>query len=203
MPQATSGPLRLYALVPAAEVPALKPRRGFSLLTCGPAAAVFGAPPDPADPTGAALWHDRIVGLAVARCSSVVPFRLGTDFASKAELRAAMSTHARHFAGELERLHDRVEMGLKMRFPSTASAGALLALGGLHRIHALAPEPSDRCESFSLGLDGRIFAGCYLVARGAVADFWEAILEIRREAPELPALGSGPWAPYSFCAPSL
>jgi hypothetical protein len=149
------------------------------------------------------LWHDRIVGLAVARCSSVVPFRLGTDFASKAELRAAMSSHAGHFAGELERLHGRVEMGLKMRLPSTAAAGVLCGLGGLDRIRSLAPEPTDRCESFSLGLDGRVFAGCYLVARDAVADFWEAVQEIRRAAPALPTLGSGPWAPYSFCSPSV
>ena len=202
MTKALRGSLRLYAVVPAAEASALSMRRGFSLLNCGPVTALFGWPPDPVDPLRAALWHDRTVRLAVAKCSSVVPFRLGMDFASKAELRAAVRGKALHLAQQLERFQGRVEMGLKVRLPAATAGSSPGWPGGLDPIRALAPKPSDRCEGFSLGLDGKIFTGCYLVARGAVADFWAAVQEIHRLAPELPALGSGPWAPYSFCAPS-
>jgi len=202
MAQALKGSLRLYAVVPAAEASTLSMRRGFSLFTCGPVTALFGWPPDPVDPLRAALWHDRTVGLAVAKCSSVVPFRLGTDFASKSELRAAVRGKASHLAEQLERFQGRVEMGLKVKLPSATVGSSPGLIRGLDGVRALVPEPSDRCEGFSLGLDGKIFTGCYLVARGEVADFWAAVQEIRRLAPELPTLGSGPWAPYSFCTPS-
>jgi hypothetical protein len=191
--------IRLYAVVPAEEVSALKARRSFSILSCGPAAALYGHPPDHGDRVRAAFWHDRVVGLAVESCSAVVPFRLGMDFGSEAELRATVRCNASQLAEQLGRFRGRVEMGLKVRIPAPTTDQPLRLPSGLDRVRALAPQPADRWERLGRSPQGSIFEGCYLVSRRAIEDFWQAVEGIRRSAPELPLLGSGPWAPYSFC----
>lgn len=193
------GPIRLYAVVPVEEASSLKARRSFSILSCGPVAALCGRPPEQGDRARAAFWHDRVVGLAVERCSAVVPFRLGMDFGSAAELRATVRLNAAQLAEQLGRFRGRVEMGLKARIPDPTADRPLHLPSGLDRIRALAPDPADRWERLGRSPQGNIFEGCYLVPRPAVEAFWLAVEDIRRFAPELPLLGSGPWAPYSFC----
>ncbi|HYU32485.1 MAG TPA: GvpL/GvpF family gas vesicle protein [Thermoanaerobaculia bacterium] len=190
-------PTRLYAVVPAEEGSTLKARRRFSILTCGPAAALFGHSPDHADPARAALQHDRIVASALESCSSVIPFRLGTDFASATELHAVVSRNAGQLAEQLGRFRGRVEMGLKVGLAAADQPFCLPA--GLDRVRALAPQPADRCERLGRSRQGKVFAGCYLISRPAIEDFWRAVEAIRSSSPGLPLLGSGPWAPYSFC----
>jgi len=196
LPSAAPGSIRLYAVIPAAEVSLVRARHGLSHLAVGRIAAIFGPPLIRIEPTRAALWHDRVVGSALAVCSAVVPFRLGTDFASAAELRKMMRLNARRLAEQLARLRGRVEMGLKVRLPPPRAGTALWLPDGLDRVRALAPETADRCERLR---DGNVFEGCYLISRGAVDDFWRAVETMRRDAPGQPVLGSGPWAPYSFC----
>ena|SRR5882724_1846448 len=125
--------MHLYAVVPAAEAGKLPERRSISTLACGPVAALFdplrpsrpGAPGNHA--VRVALRHDRIVGLALAACSSVVPFRLGLPLGSAAELLALLDLNSRQLTDQLARFRGRVEMGLKARlFPSVADPAALL-----------------------------------------------------------------------------
>jgi gas vesicle protein GvpL/GvpF len=190
--------LRLYAVVPAEDARALAGRRGFSVLACGTVAALFGWPPD-RDPVALACRYDRIVRLAFATCSSVVPFRLGVDLGSEGELRDVMSRNASALAAQLGRFRGRVEMGLKAGLSAPAAGRPLGLPAGLDRVRALAPAAADRRERMGPGAHGRIFEGCYLISRRAVEDFWRAVEGIRRRAPDLPLLGSGPWAAYSFC----
>jgi hypothetical protein len=192
--------IRLYAVIPAGEVSAVRARRGVSHLTAGRVAALFGPPLKRVDPTRAALWHDRVVGSALTSCSAIVPFRLGTDFASVTELRKVLRLNSRQLAEQLARFRGRVEMGLKVRLLPPLSGPQLWLPSGLDRVRALAQEPADRCERLR---DGNIFEGCYLISRQAIDDFWRAVEAMRCHAPEQPVLGSGPWAPYSFCPSPL
>jgi Gas vesicle synthesis protein GvpL/GvpF len=192
-------PLCLYAVVPGDEAPVLAARRRFSVLACGGTAALFGRSAGGLDPARAAVRHDRIVRLALANCSSVVPFRLGTELASTDELRAVVQLNAADLAEQLARFRGRVEMGLKVRLAAVAGEEALRWPAGLDRVRALAPEASGRRERFGQSPQGKYFEGCYLIERSAVDEFWQAVEGIRDLAPGLPLLGSGPWAPYSFC----
>jgi gas vesicle protein GvpL/GvpF len=192
-------PLQLYAVVPAAELSRLRPRYGVSPLVCGPVAALYGRRPDCGDEVRAALWHDGVVGLACATFSAVVPFRLGVELGSEAELRAVIGQNARALSAQLERFRDRVEMGLKVRLGRADAEPSFHLPFRLDRVRGLAPRPADRSERLGASAQGRIFEGCYLIARSAIEEFWRAVEGIRRAAPELALLGSGPWAAYSFC----
>lgn len=192
--------LHLYAAVPAEEAFTLDVcARGFPILSCGPLAAVFGHPLTCDDEVHAAVWHDHIVGLIFETCSSIVPFRMGITLASETELRATLSLNVKELSQQLARFQGRVEMGLRVRLAVAAADEPLRLPFGLDRVRALAPEQEDRVERLARSSHGRIFEGCYLISRQSVADFWRALDGIRRLAPELPLLGSGPWAAYSFC----
>lgn len=198
--------VHLYAVVPADEASRLPRRRSFSVHSCGPAAALFGPPRhgrSAAHAVHAALRHGRIVGLALNACSSVVPFRLALELASLSELDALCRLNSQALADQLARFRGRVEMGLKMKLPAPATDRSSLLPRGLDRVRGLAPEPADRCERLGFSRAGvekeRLFNASYLVARHAIEDFWRATEGIRRLAPDLPLVGSGPWAAYSFC----
>jgi len=203
MMPATLPTLQLYAVVPSEEASRLPSRRSFSVHTCGPVAALFGPSRCGANAVLAALRHDRIVRLAFTACSSVVPFRAGLEIASVAELEALLELNSQQLTGQLTRFRDRMEMGLKVTLSGSATGSSSLLPRGLDRIRGLAPEPADRCERLDFssveGARGKIFIASYLISRHAVDDFWRAADDIRRLAPELPLLGSGPWAAYSFC----
>ncbi len=192
----------LYAVVPADEASWLKTcaqRLRVSCVSCGPVCALFGDRPHGSDEVHAAVWHDRVIGMAFETCSSVVPFRMGITFASEADLRAALSFNVRELSRQLARFQGRVEMGLKVRLSAATGDEPLRLPFGLDRVRALAPERHDRAERLVRIGHGRVFEGCYLISRQHVDNFWRALDGIRRRAPEQPLLGSGPWAAYSFC----
>lgn len=192
--------LHLYGVVLADEARLLEAcAHGLSILSCGPVSAIFGHRPPGGDEVHAAVWHDRIVGLVFETCSSVVPFRMGITLASEAELQAILSLNVSEFSQQLTRFQGRVEMGLKVRLRAATADEPLRLPFGLDRVRALAPEQEDRSERLLRRSHRRIFEGCYLISRQAVEDFWRALDGIRRLDSELPLLGSGPWAAYSFC----
>ena len=112
-----------------------------------------------------------------------------------------LKTNGQTLGDQLRRFCGRLEMGLKARLtPETAPGTQLLRLPfGLERIRALAPLSSDRQEKLGTGRGGTVFEGCYLIGREDIDRFWDALERIRSAVPELALLGSGPWAPYSFC----
>lgn len=192
--------LHLFAVVPAVEAATLEARtRRGSVLVCGAIAAVFGQRPEREDEVRAALRHDRIVGLAFDTCSSVVPFRLGIELGSEAELRSVLELNADDLSSQLARFRGRVEMGLKVQLATPSTDEPLRLPFGLASVRALAPGHEDRSERLARRGRKSVFEGCYLIPRASVEEFWRAVERIRSVAPEVPLLGSGPWAAYSFC----
>jgi hypothetical protein len=173
--------------------------RGVSLFRCGAIAAIIGTPFGFADSAKAALWHDRIVARALRRCSAVVPFRLGIEVRSEAEVDSLLRLNVDELSDQLRRFEGRVEVGLKTRVALPTGDEPLCLPFGINRVRALASRAVDRHERLSRGPRGTTFEGCYLISRRAVNGFWRALNDIRRAVPEVPLLGSGPWAPYSFC----
>lgn len=195
----TSGPLCLYAIVPADDAKALSgATRGLRLVPCGPVLAITGkAGREPE--VRAALHHDHIVGRALETCSSVVPFRLGVELRSEAELHHMLEANLPPLCEHLARLAGRVEMGVKAKLAAQAAPRPMRLPFDLERVRALAPSTADRREQLERARTGPVFEGCYLILRHAIAAFWSAVEELRRTATDLPVLGSGPWAAYSFC----
>jgi hypothetical protein len=194
----TPGHVSLYAVVPTHEALAQrKALRGLRLVACGPVAAVVGKPTQ--EVPRAALRHDRGVGRALEACASVVPFRLGLVLEPKAELPHVLKVNLPTLSRYLARFRGRVEMSFKVKLAAPPSGEPLRLPFSLERFHALAPEPPDRREQVKRTPTARIFEGSYLVSRQDIEHFWSAVHEIQQACPGLPLVGSGPWAPYSFC----
>lgn len=187
----------LYAVVPAGEADGVcAGTRGIRSVVCGPVAALVGKPGN--QPARAALRHGRVVGKAVEACSSVVPFRLGVELQSEA-VQEVLQMNMELLAGHLARFHGRVEMGLKAKLAVQVANEPMRLPFDLERVRALAPMNQDRREALRRAPAGQVFEGCYLIARQAVDAYWLAVEGIRCVLPDLPLLGSGPWAAYSFC----
>ncbi|WP_224249739.1 GvpL/GvpF family gas vesicle protein [Hyalangium gracile] len=197
--QATkSGQLGLYAVVAADQALAARARlRGLRWVTRGPLTAIVGKPES--ESQRAALRHDRIVGKALAACGAVVPFRLGVVLRSQEELHRVLTANEEVLCQYLARFHGRVEMALKVKLPELLAGGLSQLPFSLEGLRALAPDSQSRRESMKRTLTGQMFDGCYLISRRDVDSFWAATDQIRQAFPSLLMLGSGPWAPYSFC----
>jgi hypothetical protein len=196
----TGGALLLPAAVPATEAAAALGRAlGVRSLADGPIAAIVG-PARREGSTRTALRHARIVARALEGCTSVVPFRLGVEFSSDQDVQDLLAENLAELCGRLGEVAGRVEMGLKVRIPLAADDRRLdEALG---RVRALAPGPGQRLERRKPVAGAVVLVGCYLVARGRIDEFWTAVSELR-SASGMRVLGTGPWAPYSFCELSL
>lgn len=185
----------LYAAVPADDAKlARSVGRGLAVVVAGAAAAVVGPrPPETADPFALALAHDRVMQRLLARCSSVLPFRLGMVAPPTDDLRRLLHSNAAALGRHLARFHDRVEMGLKIKAPAV---DATFELGPVHELVTAA---EDRIERVVERRGAALFDGVYLVARPRIDEFWAAVERIRDAAPGRPVVGVGPFAPYSFC----
>jgi len=197
-----SGPVLLHAAVPAAEASRANPRGlGLRQVVSGSLAAIVG-PARRESPTRAALRHARVVADALESCSAVVPFRLGDAIGSADEVEALLDENRTELVAGLAALFGRVEMGLKVRIPAIPHLDPERLDGALRRIRSLAPEARHRIERRRPVTGGEVLEGSYLVPRSAVEPFWAAA-DALRTGLDLRVLGSGPWAPYSFCELSL
>lgn len=194
----TPGHVSLYAVVATQDALANRPSlRGLRLVAAGPLVAVVGKPA-PEVPR-AAIRHDRAVGRALAACSSAVPFRLGIVLEPKAELPRVLEANQHTLTKYLLRFRGKVEMSLKVKLPVQPEGESQRFPFSLERLHALAPDRDSRLERVKRTPTGRIFEGCYLISRQDIDAFWAAVEALRQASPGMPVLGSGPWAPYSFC----
>jgi hypothetical protein len=199
--------LTLYAVVPGDEAVRID-RRVCRVVQCDEClAAVVGRWPLAANDTQAALSraalrHDRIVASALRSFSAIVPFRFGVTFGTDGEIVDLVRQNTNAVRNQLRRFKGRVEMGLKTLIFDAASSppGDRPKIPtSLDLVRALAPRPEDRREHLTQSARGMTLDGCYLIPRFAESDFWRALDDVRRAAPDRPLLGSGPWAPYSFC----
>lgn len=188
----------LYAAIFANERNlARTPRRSFDIVVEGRIAAVTGMPLRSATHLAArALAHDGVMELLLERCSAVMPFRLDTRAPLEPELHRLLHEHGDAIEANLVRVQNRVEMGIKIK----SSTGQSFA-GRLHcdRLHDLAETTRNRQERIVVLEGGALFEGTYLVRRDAMDDFWTEVLKIRQALPGFAVIGTGPWAPYSFC----
>jgi hypothetical protein len=190
------GELRLLAIVWAAEQPSPLDDPAVEVSTQGELAAVLGRAWSNGDEIELALRHDDVVAQVQRACSAVVPFRLGTCIRDERELRAMLRVQRPRLVRMLERFGGRIEMGLKLRLGGSPPHHAP---SGLDAIRSLTADIDDRDERLAI-VDGRaVLSGRYLIDRDAVGRFWAAFDDMRTAAPDMAAMGSGPWAPYSFC----
>ena len=197
--------LNLYAVVPADEALKLDSAVGskFGLVTWGPFTALVGASSRQCQTPAAAMRHDGVVWVALEKCFTVLPFRLGTCLGNATEVSSVLELNAQGLTEQLRRLHGRVEMGLKARMDPQPQEEDTPGIGlrffeGLGGLRELAPLCADRHERFSRRADKNLFDGRYLVARSDVERFWSAVSVLRKSMPAVPMIASGPWAPYSF-----
>lgn len=188
-------PRYLYAAVPAEDAKLARAAgRGLTVVVAGATAAVTGKrPPGSADTLALAMAHDRVMQRLMARCSSVLPFRLGVAAPAADELRRIFHGNSIALVRQLARFHDRVEMGLKIK---AKESGTTFDLGP---VHTVVSDREDRLERVAEQRGAAVFEGVYLVKRASIEEFWAAVERIRDASPELPILGVGPFAPYSFC----
>ncbi len=197
MPAAAHRLVCVFAVVPAVEASsACHSSRGLRWVSHGPVAALVGSPGS--DSARAALRHDRVIGRAVEACSSVVPFRFGMEFECEA-LEGLLGANLPALVSRLARFRGRVEMGLKVKLMERSPGASPRMPFDLEHFHALAPREEDRREGLRQMLTGPVFEGCYLVSRRDVEAYWAAAETLRGALADLPVLGTGPWAPYSFC----
>ena len=194
---ARANPVRLYAAIPVEDGSVFRMRGVRIVRTCA-IAAIVGVSPC-ADDTRAAVRHDRIVARALERCSAVVPFRFGVAAKSEQEVMILVDLNSEWLLSQLRRFQGRVEMGLKARVASWVPGEPLRVPFGIGRIRALAPRSGDRMEGISRTQHGTTLEGCYLISKRDIEAYWSALDRVRRAAPEVSLLGTGPWAPYSFC----
>ena len=193
-----SGEISVHAVVNSNEVKALDTHSRTCVVAYGPIAAVVSRVRKTTDEK-AALRHGRIIGKVVETCSSVVPFRLGVQIRSEPEIREVLKLNAQVLVQHLERFRDRVEMGIKAKVVLSSDFDPSRLPVFLASLRSLAEKNEDRQEELETTLNVHIFKGCYLIQRQNVDEFWFAVETVRRKFPTVPLMGSGPWAPYSFC----
>lgn len=189
----------LHAAILASDANAARAsRRSLEVVVEGRIAAVTGLPLRSANAalTGRAIAHDRVMQILLEKCSAVMPFRLDTRAPIEADLHRLLRDNGPAIEANLLRFQGRVEMGLK----ATSRNGRAFAQH-LHcdHIQKLAGPTCNRRERIVVLESGILFEGTYLVPKDAVDDFWTAVLQIRKDLPGFAVLGTGPWAPYSFC----
>lgn len=169
--------------------------------------------------------HDRVVRCAL-RSATPLPLRYGTGrFRDEDEARAALRSGESDFLERLERVADRVEMGVRIGWtppplqpaPETGPAGAGRAYLEARRrqlrmdaeARAAAAAVVERVEDClaELGLPavrsvlpetGTAGILAHLVHRSQIKRYHQQVEQARRALPEHPLIVTGPWAPYSF-----
>jgi hypothetical protein len=196
------GALLLHAVVPTPEAPgALGRALGIRSVAHGAVAAIVG-PARREGATRSALRHARVVAHAVEECSAVVPFRLGMEFGSEEEVQDLLAENRRELSGRLGEMSGRVEMGLKVRIPELARPDAKRLEAALDRVRVLASGSEHRQERRKPVPGAVVLEGFYLLPRCRIESFWTEVDALRSDT-GLRVLGTGPWAPYSFCELSL
>ena len=193
----SSGRISVHAVVPSDEVTALDAHSRVDVVAYGRIAAVVSRPTKLTEQK-TALRHGRIIGKAVERCSSVVPFRLGVEIPSESDIHEVLKLNTQVLSRYLQRFRDHVEMGLKLKVAPSSDFAPSRLPSSLAGIRSFAEKTEDRQESLKSTFNYQTFEGCYLIRRQNIDAFWLAVEALEKELPALPCMGSGPWA-YSFC----
>ena len=159
------------------------------------------------------LAHARVVDELSNMNEAVVPARFGRGFGDADSLRSAVREREAELRAALERVRGCVELGLRVLGPAAEEAvlpvtGREYMVGRLERsrrderaaeeLHApLAAIAKDATKS--LRATPQLFlSAAYLVPRGDVERFREAVRAEQEAHPDLSFACTGPWPPYSF-----
>jgi hypothetical protein len=209
-----------FAAAPAVEVAGVEARgvedAPVEVVASGALAAVVSRHATQPVPTEASvLRHAAVVDAALAAVGAVVPARFGVHFGGDDALDRALAEHAGALGEQLRRVRGCVELGLRLLASAeperpTGSSGAdylrerlresnerrRRALAFHEPLHALARE-----SSHSIPATGRVLLrASYLVPAGGQAAFATQVHELERGQPDVTALFTGPWPPYSFAS---
>ena len=161
----------------------------------------------------AVLAHAHVVDELAAVNAAVLPARFGRGYADREALRGAVGERADALHRALERVHDCVELGLRVlatsaREEAGVGGGREYMLGRLEerrRTEQLADAlhgplaALSRAATRSVGVTPQlVLSAAYLVPRGTLEPFRAALGELELEYPSLTMACTGPWAPYSF-----
>jgi hypothetical protein len=179
----------------------------------------------PGDPALDALWvHERVIE-RIMTDRAVLPMRFGTRLADDDALHEILAGRQQEFLMALDRVRDRVEIGIRAMQPPAAhdvngagsATSARDAMSGraylegklrngrrVEREAAALHEPLAALAAASIRHAGRqpdeLLRVSYLVDRVAVARFRATVERLQRADPGVAILCTGPWPPYSFVA---
>jgi hypothetical protein len=159
------------------------------------------------------LAHARVVDELAASNDAVIPARFGRGFVNREALRTGVVDRQDELQAALERVRGCVELGLRVLAPAeepaaTPATGRDFMVDRLERsrrdeiaaeeLHApLAAIAKEATKS--LRATPQLFlSAAYLVPRGDVERFREAVRAEQEEHPDLSFACTGPWPPYSF-----
>jgi hypothetical protein len=159
------------------------------------------------------LAHARVVDELSNVNEAVVPARFGRGFGDGDSLQSAVREREAELRAALERVRGCVELGLRVLAPAAEEA-ALPATGREYMVGRLERSRRDeaaaeelhaplaalaRDATKSLRATPQLFlSAAYLVPRGDVERFREAVRAEQEEHPDLSFACTGPWPPYSF-----
>jgi hypothetical protein len=221
---ASDAVLYVYALVDARPVPPSLEGEGHDgaplcVVERGSIAAVCSRHDGielPAEPDH--LWRHEHVTESLMEDHAVLPVRFGTTVADENALATMLDEREDELCGAFERVRGRVELGVRVLWappepapeptPDGAGPGTAYLLGRLAARNAA----SSLAESIHVGLaagavEARhevsstprlLLSGAYLVGRGDVGSFLEAVDAAARRHPEVELLCTGPWPAHTF-----
>jgi hypothetical protein len=159
------------------------------------------------------LAHERVLEAVMER-GPVLPLRFGTRLGSEEDLEAALRERREELLPALDRVRGRVELGLRVLGagpePSSRAkqSGRDYLLGRLdaqRRAEAAARELHAPLAELAVASRLRertppptVLVGSYLVAQDAVDGFRSQAEALATGHPDLRAVVTGPWPPYSF-----
>lgn len=173
----------------------------------------------PVEDVGALWRHDLVLERAIER-GPALPVRFGTTFADRREALGALGPRMESFRRQLLRLGGCVELAVRLELvgqdgSSGSSPDAGMPADGRSYLEAklstqralrraaertlpVLEELALASRRLSTATDPASVKASYLVRRGDVDGFVEAIRSVAVPDDEVRLICTGPWAPYSF-----
>jgi hypothetical protein len=142
-----------------------------------------------------ALWRREELIEELMRERTLLPVRYGTLVEDDTAAAEAIAGRAEALATALERVRGAVELSVRVVVPGEqqeARAAGRRAAAAMHERLAAAAREHARHPGPEL------LRAAYLVDRAELDGFVALVRALQNEHPELSALCTGPWPPYSF-----
>ena len=159
------------------------------------------------------LAHARVIEQLAARNEAVVPAQFGRAFDDSGSLEDAVRDREAELRDAIERVRGCVELGLRVLAPVDESApapasGREYMLGRLEQsrrdesdadeLHAPLAALAREATRSLRATPQLLLSAAYLLPRGDVERFREAVRSQQEAHPDLSFVCTGPWPPYSF-----